>query len=321
MTGRACAAAFIAAAVLIGAAAPSAQTDLDRFMERVIARRDENWKKLRQYVLDERETFELTGSDRRPLYGYRRNYTWFMRQGFFIRSPIDMNGVTIGERDRAEYEREWLEREQKREKYGERITGFSIPYGLIYGPEKPEAADAASSAGSPAPTVTDAVLTQTMEPRFVSAAYFLRFKFDPGHYALAGRERIGGLDVLRVEYYPSKLFGGNDEKSDRARKSDEAVEPKLNKVALVTLWIEPAEHQIVQFTFDNIDMDFLPARSLVRLDGLTASMRMTQPSPKLWLPGGIDIRFRVMLATGTLAARYAVEYHDYRQADVTIRVK
>ena len=30
----------------------SAQSDLDAFMEKVLARRDDNWKKLQQYVLE-----------------------------------------------------------------------------------------------------------------------------------------------------------------------------------------------------------------------------------------------------------------------------
>ena len=57
---------IVAAALAVGlclvAPLPAAQsTDLDRLMERVLTRRDENWKKLQQYVLDERETFDLTG--------------------------------------------------------------------------------------------------------------------------------------------------------------------------------------------------------------------------------------------------------------------
>ena len=36
-------------------------SDLDQLMERVLARRDENWKKLQQYLLEEKETFDLAG--------------------------------------------------------------------------------------------------------------------------------------------------------------------------------------------------------------------------------------------------------------------
>jgi len=38
-----------------------AENDLDAFMKQVVARRDDNWKKLQQYVFDEREQLELRG--------------------------------------------------------------------------------------------------------------------------------------------------------------------------------------------------------------------------------------------------------------------
>ena len=40
----------------------------------------------------------------------------------------------------------------------------------------------------------DAVPT---EPRFVSEAFFMDFKFEPGNYYLAGREKFEGQEVLR----------------------------------------------------------------------------------------------------------------------------
>ena len=98
------------------AALPStAQSDLDAFMERVLARRDDNWKKLQQYVLDEREAFDLTGPGGLPLWGMRRDYTWFIRQGVFVRSPLKADGVTISEADRRKAEDDWLRREKARE--------------------------------------------------------------------------------------------------------------------------------------------------------------------------------------------------------------
>jgi hypothetical protein len=95
----------------------------------------------------------------------------------------------------------------------------------------------------------------------------------------------------------------------------------MNKVSLVTLWIDPGEHQIVQYTFDNIDMDFLPGRSLVRVDDLKASMKMAQPFSGVWLPASIEMNFGMMTAVGAIAARYDVTYHDYRLAEVTTRIK
>src|SRR5436305_994829 len=85
--------------VLMTAGAPgvpsvaAGQSDLDAFMQQVVARRDDNWKKLQQYVLDEREEFDLRGPANVRLWGEQREYTWFIRDGFFIRSPLKFNGV------------------------------------------------------------------------------------------------------------------------------------------------------------------------------------------------------------------------------------
>ena len=46
------------------------------------------------------------------------------------------------------------------------------------------------------------MLKQVREPQFVSSAYFLKFRFEKGHYALAGREKIGDIEALKIEYYP-----------------------------------------------------------------------------------------------------------------------
>jgi hypothetical protein len=162
----------------------------------------------------------------------------------------------------------------------------------------------------------------SLEPRFVSAAYFLRFKFDPGHYALAGREQLNGRDVLKVEYYPSKLFTeGRTRPNRRARERDDQIEEKMNKVSLVTLWIDPKQHQILQYTFDNIGMDFLPGRSIVRIDEMSASMKMSEPFPDVWLPGTIAMRFGLSTALGALRAEYDVAYRDYRLASVTSKIR
>jgi hypothetical protein len=316
------------AALVAFPSSPAAQSDLDAFMERVIARRDENWKKLQQYILDERERFQLTGLDGNRLYGFDREYTWFIREGFFIRSPLKADGVRVSEDDRAKFERDWMEREKRREarqaKGGARTTVTVGSQGVTVDRDAP-AAQQPSAAELPtgaAPEKVEDVLKQSMEPRFVSAAYFLRFKFDPGHYALAGRERLADRDVLRIEYYPSKLFTeGRTRPNRRVRERDENVTEKMNKVSLVTLWIDPEHHQIIQYTFDDMDLDFLPGRSIVRLDDLRASMRMSEPFPGVWLPSTISMRFMMTTAIGSIDARYDVEYHDYRLAEVTTRIK
>ena len=194
-----------------------AQTDLDAFMRQVLARRDDNWKKLQQYVLDEREQIDLRGPTRLPIWGERREYTWYIRDGFFVRSPVKFNGVD-DRRSRAPQVRSRLpEAPAGARKTRTARDGRARPVGVVVEP-----ADRDPRAGRRrCHADVDGLLRQTREPRFISSAYFLRFKFEEGKYALVGRETLDGRDVLRIEYYPRRMFGG----TDRRRSEQGAVEP------------------------------------------------------------------------------------------------
>jgi hypothetical protein len=290
----------------------AAQTDLDAFMKQVVASRDDNWKKLQQYILDERESFELRGPTRQLMWGQQRDYTWFIRDGIFVRSPVRFNGVAIGEDERRKFEDDYLARMQRRER---RARGQDLA---------PPPADAQPT------DVADvgALISQTREPQFISSAYFLRFKFEEGKYALVGRETLDGRDVLRIEYFPTRMFSGTDRRrsgggkepsaEDRAR--DAAFQRLMNKVALVTLWIEPKAHQILQYTFDNVGLDFLPAQWFVHVSDVKATMKVTQAFPDVWLPDSLDVDVALTMAYGQFDLHYGLDYHDYRQPNVTTKV-
>ena len=300
----------------------SAQTDLNAFMRQVLERRDDNWKRLQQYILDEREQIELRGPNLQPLWGERHEYTWYIRDGFFVRSPVRFNGVEISEADRRTYEAEYLRRNQERERRGAPPT-----VDLRGGDGRPAGSASQSSTDGTGRTAADpsynvdGLLRQVREPQFVSAAYFLRFKFEAGNYALVGRETIDGNDVLRIEYYPDNLYtdrqrrrmAGNHNPDD---PKDAAIVQMMNKVALITLWIEPRSHQIVKYTFDNVDLDFLPVRWFVRVGGMHASMTMGRPFPDIWLPRDLEFLVDAQIAMGRFDVRWGVEYRDYRQPDV-----
>src|SRR5688500_3343561 len=161
----------------LGATAPLAQSDLDTLMARVLLKRDDNWKKLQQYVLEERESMEVTALDGRRIYGFKREYQWFPRQGFFIKSPLTADGVQIGDDERRRLEARWLAREQSREKRRAEVAAGKAP------PEPARGQISWDSNGIDASFET--ALRDTIEPGFVSAAYFLDFKFEEGQYALA----------------------------------------------------------------------------------------------------------------------------------------
>jgi hypothetical protein len=309
-------------------ASPSpGHTDLDTLMARALDRREVNRRTLTDYVLNEVETFELVGPGRVPLYRFRREYTWYVRDGLHVRSPVRVDGVAIDEADRRRYEDEWFRREQARRT---RVAGRRADSG----PPVPQAGRPAGSAGA-APVI---------EPRFVSEAYFLDFTFEPGRYYLVGHETLDGRDVLRVEYYPTRMFADEErerpegasgrrneaarpERTPRGRKTtgegslEAELERKMNKTSLVTLWVDPVEHQIVRYTFENVWLDFLPGRWIVRVDGIEASMTMGQPFEGVWLPRAIAVRAGITLATGSYTATYTRTFSDYRQAEVTSKIR
>jgi len=316
----------LSASVLAARPAPAVQSDLDDFMKQVLANRDENWKKLQQYILEEREAVEVRGPSHVPVWGDRREYSWFIRDGYFIRSPVKANGVTIGEADRQKAEDSYLKRVKAQDKkQREKDDAKGEQADTAANAEKP--AEAPSPEVSP-PTDINSLLTQSRQPEFIDSAYFLRFKFEQGKYAFVGRETLDGRDVLRIEYYPSQLFTheqdaqkkrDQEKKPNRSEDVEAAMERMMNKVSLITLWVEPKAHQIVKYTFDNVNFDFLPAAWLLRVNDLKASMTMSQPFPDVWLPHDVDFFFAAMIAVGGFDVRYHLEYHDYREAKTSGR--
>ena len=460
----------LAAAGLAHAAAQTdADEEIDRFMERVLERREENSITRTEYVLDEVESLAMTGPGRTPYWGFRHEYTWYMRDGYHIRSPVRFDGVPIDEDRRRTYESDWLRQEEARGRRRhrertpptrrsrrstrdnvrlaiERLWGADVDGPLLrsiaedaraFGDdhaaitaaadrildarggvasvgfgrtverardgfvmletgrlERDEvaamlvvvmaelAADARSAtdpefdqflellhlavrfelqlaAAAPAlaeasvalraegnradalgaamtalgaaaeasradladPLRPDVSALSSLQPRFVSESYFLDFEFEPGNYYLAGRETLAGREVLRIEYYPQQLFSERDEGDPDVEDIERRVETGFEKTSLVTMWIDPAEHQIVRFTFDNVGFDFLPGRWLFRLDDLTASMTMGQPIAGVWLPARVELHGQVTLAPGTFEISYTRTFSNYRETDVGGRIR
>ena len=94
----------------------------------------------------------------------------------------------------------------------------------------------------------------------------------------------------------------------------------MNKVAVVTLWVEPTAHQIVKYTFDNVSLDFLPVQWLVHVDDLHATMNMGQPFPDVWLPRDLNVNLALTLAIGQFDVHYGLDYANYKRADVATKV-
>jgi hypothetical protein len=317
-------------------------------MAEALQRRDTDRKNLSDYVLDEVEEFEVLGPGRVPFARMRREYTWYVRDGMHVRSPLKYDGIPIPEADRRAYEERWIRSETSRRKFRTNRD------------EKRAAEGKPPAVGVPS----------VNEPRFISESYFLDFKFEPGNYYLAGKETLDGKQVLKIDYLPTRLFDDNNDDDDEdvaaqkteegrktteegrkkaqeekqkedARKQkaeeerkkrseerkkrgekdpDEEIDRKMDKTSQVTLWVDPATHQIVKYTFENVWMDFLPAGWLVRVDDLRANMQMGQPFPDVWLPKNMNIHAGLTLALGSMELQYTRAFSNYRKADVSSRI-
>ena len=458
--------AAVTAAVLMGGcvlvtptSSHAAQREIDAFMEQVLEKRDENWITLQDYVLDEVETFEVLGPIGIPLQGSHREYSWYVRDGYLVRSPVRVDGVEISEGERREYESDWLREERRRvvrprrrrrwsrrttfenvmrsveREWGQRVsddvgrtltadaearddafaaivTGTEsivielggidqLGFGLVAERTRDafvmlednrlkdddvsqlltkmlprlvgalgvanegeldqfvELVELASrfdidisgstgvldqaqralagrgletrvaaleNARHPAPErdreggSTPDTLSSSLQPRFVSESYFLDFEFESGNYYFAGREQLADREVVKIEYYPEQMFSDDESIAD-SDDPEGRVEAGFDKTSLVTLWVDPQEHQIVKFTFDNLGFDFLPGRWLMRLDDLNASMVMSQPLKGIWLPETVELVGQVTLAVGTFTVRYTRVFSNYREAEGTARIR
>jgi hypothetical protein len=351
--------ALAALFTFIGSSAHAQETDLDALMARCLERRNETWRVLHDYVLDERERFALEGPSDVRLFGSDRQYTWYVQDGILVRSPVRFNGVAVPDKDRREYEARWLNEERSRaeriqkkkdEKKGERKggerdeakgDGAASPDPPALQPENPDADAQVPQPGAAAGDGAAEIAAKGLEPRFVSEANFLRFRFERGRYFLVGREQLDGRMVLKVEYYPKKLFVDADDpgrkppkedaqkdnlakdaaRRDKGKEMEEQFERKFTKVSMVTLWIDPAESQIVRYDFENLGLDFFPGQWLVRVGETSASMTMGRYFDGVWLPKAIVMKGDVQVAIGSFDIDYRREFLEYRKAETSARIR
>lgn len=257
----------------------ASEDELSAFVARVLERREVNWAELYDYVFREREVVELRSDALVPEQAIRREFVWFVRDGYLVRSPDRFDGARVDAAERRRYEDAWI-----------------------------------------ADTDDD----ERRQP--LAREGFFEFVFKEGHegeFLVAGREKIEGRNTVVLEYYPRRLFADlDDEDEDGARQDGVADEFEheftrmLDKTSLVRLWVLPEQHQIVRMTFENVGLDFLPLRWLVRVDDFEVTMTMGEPIAGIWLPARIAARGQVSTAAGFLQVVYLREFYDYRRTDV-----
>jgi len=244
------------------------ENELDEFMAKVLKKRDIDWEKLHNYIFNSTETLEIKKGEIPALENFRREYIWYVRDGYLIRCPVRINGVKISAREQAEEIDKWISDEKKKRENDQK---YQLDHQSFFG-----------------------------------------FKFEPGRYLYAGKQQFEGREVIVIEYYPD--IGKNIPKRGKNNYGD-----LIEKSILITLLIDPAEHQIVQFTFDNAGFEFLPARWLVRLDDIKGSLVMDKPLGDVWLPREITAYGSISTANMDLSIHYSHEFYSYSETEVKVK--
>jgi hypothetical protein len=260
--------------------------DLDAFMAKVLERREIDWDRLHNYVFSERETLEIKTNRLPALENIRKEYVWRVKDGYIVRTPVKANGVSISKDEQARAENEWIEQQKRR------------------------------------------------KSKALERESFFGFKFQPGRYLYAGKKTVENRELTVIEYYPdfkdldddqgegssAKLEEKEGKKEPKQRDSEEEYyERMFEKAFVATMLVDPQEHQLVEMTFDNVGLDFLPARWLVRVSDIKASLRMDKPYGDVWLPKTIQAWGSVSTAYGDLSLRYSREFFDYKRTDVKVK--
>lgn len=254
--------------------------DLDEFMAKVMRTRRLDAENLRDYMFREKEAMELKGGAKIvPQVSVHREYVWFVRDGYAVRSPVRIDGVGVSAKERAEAEEKWINRQKSREKNKNKEES-----GI----------------------------------RELSPEAFFGFKFEPGRYLYAGEKEFEGRKAVVVEYYP---FADGSNGNNKSNKNDSGMYDLFAKTFLVTMLIYPDEHQILQITFDNVGLEFLPFRRLVRANDIKCSMVMDNPKGDVWLPREISAYGSVSTANTEFSVNFSREFYDYTKSDVKVKLR
>ena len=266
------------------AAFRAAQDDVDAFMEQALANREIDWEATYDYVFNELEKLRIRGAEIAALQSFDQEYTWYVREGYLVRSPWSINGVEVDKETREEAELEWIAdvKEDENNARIQRDSFFDFEFEpgnyLFAGREVFEGREVVKIEYYP----TDAVFGDD----------------DEGE-----RQQRGDRDRDRDR--------DEDDEFD-----EEEFEHMFAKTSLVTLLVVPEEHQIVKWTFENVGFDFLPYRWVFRMDELRASMVMNQPIEGVWLPHQIQLSARASTASFDLEVAYSREFSDYKEPAV-----
>jgi hypothetical protein len=105
-------------------------------MRKVLENRSVNWEMYHDYFGRERARLSIEGTLDETLHGFEREYLWFVKDGYLVRSPVSVDGVPVSPEDREREETEWIERLKERKRGDgpdrEQFFGFEFEPGRFF---------------------------------------------------------------------------------------------------------------------------------------------------------------------------------------------
>ena len=274
-----------------GSAAQEPTGDLDSLMALVLANHSVDWDQLYDYVFDEVEALRFEGTGIAAISSYEHEYTWYVRDGYLVRSPVRVNGVEIAEATRIEEEDDWLRRIRSGEPT-ERIErdsffDFGFEPGSYY------------FAGR----------------RLVDGRELVEIEYYPTRsYSIdAARDESEGPPAWKRDL----LFGAPLLGNQAGRAKAERV---IGRAAVITLLVDPKEQRILHATIESAGVEGLPSW-LVKVEGVRASMQMHRPLEEVWLPQQVSVAGTLVTARQSIDVVYSRVFRNYRRVEVGGEVK
>jgi hypothetical protein len=265
--------------------------ELDDLMAKVYQKSELDLENLRDYVFNETEVMESTLSQGltqfldRPPVPFRHEYAWAVRDGYFVRSPVLINGKKVSADEQKAYEEKWIKAQQKAEKWKNSLYYF-----------------------------VDSMLDWFVTPadEVAKGKFYSVFTAKPTIYQYAGEQLFEGRKVAVVKYaadYPKK-------KVDYSSLSP-TLQVQETDTELVTLFLSPEEHQLVGMTVHRkFEQRAVVVNSTLDTD---VSMAMDKSADHIWLPKRFSYRSDYKWASKdhneTMSASYVKEFHSYSKSN------
>lgn len=95
------------------------ESEIDAFMRKAIETRSKDWDKRYDYVFREVEELKISGDiGDAPFAGFVKEWSWYVKDGYLVRSPISVDGMPVSDEERERSERRWIKSLQKQSEKG-----------------------------------------------------------------------------------------------------------------------------------------------------------------------------------------------------------